>query len=114
MVWTDHKNLYIQYICTAKCLNARQARWSLVFSRFNVTLDYRPRSKNSKLNALSRIYPVLGNLEVLKHSSILPDNCFVRAIQLDIKTLVRSAQPDNAAPSQCPPFRPQVSSLPGP
>ncbi|TWW78310.1 hypothetical protein D4764_11G0004310 [Takifugu flavidus] len=43
VVWTDHKNL-----------------------EFNFTLDYRPGSKNSKLNALFCIYPVLDNLESLE------------------------------------------------
>lgn len=29
LVWTDHKNL--EYLCSAKRLNARQARWALFF-----------------------------------------------------------------------------------
>ncbi|XP_061550331.1 uncharacterized protein LOC133411694, partial [Phycodurus eques] len=50
LVWTDHKNL--EYIKTAKRLNARQARWALFFTRFNFTLSYRPGSKNGKPDAL--------------------------------------------------------------
>ncbi|XP_029114156.1 uncharacterized protein lrfn4b, partial [Scleropages formosus] len=39
LVFTDHKNL--QYLQTARRLNARQARWALFFSRFNFTVTYR-------------------------------------------------------------------------
>lgn len=53
LVLTDHKNL--QYICTAKRLNPRQAQWSLFFTRFNFTLSYRPGSKDGKADALSRM-----------------------------------------------------------
>ncbi|KAL0199034.1 hypothetical protein M9458_007574, partial [Cirrhinus mrigala] len=41
---TDHWNL--EYIREAKRLNLRQARWALLFSRFNFTITYRPGSKN--------------------------------------------------------------------
>ncbi|KAL0173222.1 hypothetical protein M9458_033533, partial [Cirrhinus mrigala] len=51
-VITDHKNL--EYIKGAKRLNPRQARWALFFTRFNFTVTYRPGSKNSKADALSR------------------------------------------------------------
>ena len=46
LVWTDHKNL--EYLRSAKRLNSRQARWALLFTRFNFTLSYRPGSKNTK------------------------------------------------------------------
>ncbi len=36
LVWTDHKNL--EYIRSAKRLNARQARWALFFGRFNFSV----------------------------------------------------------------------------
>ena len=42
IVWTDHQNL--EYLRTAKRLNPRQARWSLLFNRFNFTLSYHPGS----------------------------------------------------------------------
>ena len=47
LVWTDHRNL--EYLRSAKRLNPRQARWSLLFNRFNFTLSYRPGSKNAKV-----------------------------------------------------------------
>ena len=40
-IWTDHKNL--EYFMTAKKLNRRQARWSLLLARFNFLLHHRPR-----------------------------------------------------------------------
>ena len=40
LVWTDHRNL--EYLLAAKRLNPRQARWALLFNRFNFTLSYRP------------------------------------------------------------------------
>lgn len=35
-IWTDHKNL--TYLRNAKQLTPRQARWSLLFNRFNYTV----------------------------------------------------------------------------
>ncbi|KAK3560261.1 hypothetical protein QTP86_003987 [Hemibagrus guttatus] len=53
-VLTDHKNL--EYLRAAKRLNPRQARWALFFTRFNCTISYRPGSKNTKADALSRMF----------------------------------------------------------
>ena len=53
-VFTDHRNL--EFIRSAKRLNARQARWSFFFSRFNFIITYRPGSKNGKADALSRMF----------------------------------------------------------
>ena len=54
LIWTDHKNL--TYIRNAKRLGPRQARWALLFSRFNFTLTFRPGSKNVRADALSRLF----------------------------------------------------------
>lgn len=51
-IYTDHKNLL--YLQTAQQLNPRQARWSLLFSRFNFLLHFRPAERNVKADALSR------------------------------------------------------------
>ncbi len=53
-VITDNKNL--QYLREAKRLNPRQARWALLFTRFEFTITYRPCSRNCKADALSRLY----------------------------------------------------------
>lgn len=51
LLWTDHKNLsYLQY---AKRLNPCQSRWSSFFSKFNLSISYRPGSRNIKPDALS-------------------------------------------------------------
>ena len=97
-MFTDHKNL--EYIRTAKRLNSLQARWCLLFSRFNFTLSFRPGSKNGTPDALSHNFPASSSLD--EPRNILPGHCIVGAVQWDIESLVRSAQPDNAAPSQCP------------
>ena len=54
LIWTDHKNL--TYIREVKRLGPRQARWALLFSRFNYTLTNRPGSKNVRADALSRVH----------------------------------------------------------
>ncbi|KAL0190924.1 hypothetical protein M9458_013622, partial [Cirrhinus mrigala] len=52
-VITDHKNL--EYIRGAKCLNSRQARWTLFFTRFQFTVTYRPGSINKDTIAPSNL-----------------------------------------------------------
>ncbi len=64
IVWTDHQNL--EYIRSAKRLNARQARWALFFGRFEFTISFRPGSKNLKPDTLSRVMFV-PRLSVVSH-----------------------------------------------
>jgi hypothetical protein len=52
MVYTDHKNL--EYFCTTKVLNRRQARWAQELANYEFKIVYRPGSKNGKPDALSR------------------------------------------------------------
>lgn len=54
LVYADHKNL--EYLRTAKLLKPRQARWALFFTRFSFHVTYRPGSKNTKPDALSRMF----------------------------------------------------------
>ncbi len=49
---TDHKNL--EYFMTTRKLTERQMRWSLVLSKFNFTIAYRPGKSNDAADALSR------------------------------------------------------------
>ena len=51
-IWTDHKNL--EYFMSAKKLNRRQARWSLLLARFDFLLHHRPGKSMGKSDALSR------------------------------------------------------------
>ncbi|XP_077389003.1 uncharacterized protein LOC144026289 [Festucalex cinctus] len=97
-VLTDHKNL--AYLRSAKRLNSRQARWALLFTRFNFVVDYRQGSRNQKPDALSRIHeaatPEAGT------EPILPAHCFVGAVQWEVEKQVIEAQEGIAVPEECP------------
>lgn len=98
LVWTDHKNL--QYIKKAKRLNSRQARWSWFFNRFDFSLSYRPGSRNTKPDALSRLFspePVAREPE-----PILPLHCVVGAVTWPIETKVKQANGETPPPRGCP------------
>ncbi len=97
-VWTDHKNL--EYLKSAKRLNFRQARWSLFFSRFNFVLSFRPGSKNTKPDSLSRIFDPDNSDQNPK--TILPKSCFLSAFTWDIEDKVREAQIGVCIPPNCP------------
>jgi len=51
-IWTDHKNL--QYFMTAKKLNQRQARWSLLLAQFDFIMHHSPGKSMGKTDTLSR------------------------------------------------------------
>lgn len=51
-IYTDHRNL--EHFVTTKTLNRRQARWSLDLASYDFVIIYRPGSKNTKADALSR------------------------------------------------------------
>lgn len=70
VVLTDHKNL--EYLHTAKRLNPRQARWALFFARFNFTISYRPGSKNTKEDALSRMHSADREAQSVTPSYLTP------------------------------------------
>lgn len=97
-MWTDHKNL--EYIRTAKRLNARQARWALFFNRFKFTLSYRPGSKNVKPDALSRLFDPDSVSKSPSH--ILPPSCVVGAVTWGVEKRVREAIALAEVPDGCP------------
>uniref|UniRef100_A0A3Q2EG98 Gypsy retrotransposon integrase-like protein 1 n=1 Tax=Cyprinodon variegatus TaxID=28743 RepID=A0A3Q2EG98_CYPVA len=98
LIWTDHKNL--AYLQSAKRLNPRQARWSLFFSRFNLTISYRPGSKNQKPDALSRLYaPPDSDKEPVP---ILPPSCVFGALQWEIQDMISQAQRSEPDPGNGP------------
>lgn len=101
IVWTDHKNL--EYVRTAKRLNARQARWSLFFSRFNFSLSYRPGSRNIKPDALSRQFSPAQDPSPLE--TILPPRCLVGVALMKVEALVLEAQAQEPGPGNEPPNR---------
>ncbi|KAL0153251.1 hypothetical protein M9458_051426 [Cirrhinus mrigala] len=94
---TDHKNL--QYLCEARRLNPRQARWALFFTRFNFTITYRPGSKNTVTDALSRQYsPDLP----IEPETILPSDLIVSPIQWELDLNIQNATLQEPAPPDCP------------
>lgn len=70
LVWTDHKNLV--YLQGAKCLNVRQTRWALFFTRFNLTITYRPDN-------LSHQFAQDFESEE-KEKTILPSTCIMGSL----------------------------------
>ena len=97
-VWTDHKNL--SYIQEARRLNPRQARWALFFRRFNFVLSYRPGSKNTKADALSRQFDLSERNRTPE--PILPASCIVAPVQFTIEDTVRQALESETCPPEAP------------
>ncbi|KAI2664272.1 Transposon Tf2-9 polyprotein [Labeo rohita] len=98
LVWTDHRNL--AYIRSAKRLNARQARWALFFDWFNFTISFRPGSKNTKPDALSRQFESPDDPPPLE--SILPKGRVVGAVVWGIEQQVKRALSHVTIPHDCP------------
>ncbi|KAK3548509.1 hypothetical protein QTP70_013358 [Hemibagrus guttatus] len=98
LVLTDHKNL--EYLRAAKRLNPRQARWALFFTRFDFTISYRPRSKNTRADALSRLFAPEENPEAPE--PILPERMIVSPITWSEETLPPANASTNTPPG-CPP-----------
>uniref|UniRef100_A0A3B1IV37 Gypsy retrotransposon integrase-like protein 1 n=1 Tax=Astyanax mexicanus TaxID=7994 RepID=A0A3B1IV37_ASTMX len=103
-VLTDHKNL--EYLRTAKRLNPRQARWSLFFSRFNFSISFRPGNRNTKADALSRVF---SSPDDTCHASepepILPPTVKVAAIRWELDDLIQKSQVNTRIPEGCPPHK---------
>ncbi|KAL0162334.1 hypothetical protein M9458_041730, partial [Cirrhinus mrigala] len=93
-VITDHKNL--QYLRGAKRLNPRQARWSLLFTRFNFHISYRPGTKNTKADALSRVHQPDPSLE--EPEPILPQSVFLAPIKWSWDDQIQEATLHEPAP----------------
>ncbi len=98
IILTDHKNL--EYLRSAKRLNPRQARWALFFTRFHFTVTYRPGTKNTKADALSR------QTECVEPSSpienIIPEKILLAPVQWDIMTEITQANRQTQPPPECP------------
>ena len=98
LVWTDHKNL--EYVCRAKRINLRQARWTLFFSRFNFVVTFRPGSANVKPDSLSRIHDPDNSPK--SPEPILPNTCVVGGVSWEIEDLVLQALQGIDVPENCP------------
>ncbi|KAK3575529.1 hypothetical protein QTP86_029273 [Hemibagrus guttatus] len=98
LVLTDHKNL--EYLRAAKQLNPRQARWALFFTRFEFSISYRIGSKNTKVDALSRMFAPEESPETPE--PILPADLIVSPITWSQETLPPASVSTNTPPG-CPP-----------
>lgn len=106
----------MKYLRTTKRLNSRQARWALLFTRFNFSLSYQPGSKNVNLDALScRYSPTAITPEP---ETILPTSCQATALSWGIGKQVREAEhwggggPDTRMFWPTPPDSPATRYLP--
>ncbi len=99
VVYTDHRNL--EYLREAKRLNPRQARWALFFTRFHFTISYRPGTKNTKADALSRLHAPDDLSE--SPEPILPSSLIVSPIQWSLDEDIAAASVSDPAPPGCPP-----------
>ena len=93
-VYTNHKNL--EYFMSAKVLNRRQARWSILLSRFNFIIIYRPGTQQIRSNALSRrayLAPKEGDAAYDQQQSIL-----LKPKQLQLRTTHITTSMDVAFP----------------
>ena len=98
LIWTDHRNL--EYIRTARRLNPRQSRWAMFFTRFRITISYRPRSQNAKADALSRLYDT--EERSIDPTPILPASCLVAPVVWEVDTDIERASRLEPHPSLCP------------
>ncbi|KAK3553547.1 hypothetical protein QTP70_004572 [Hemibagrus guttatus] len=105
-VITDHKNL--EYIKSAKRLNPRQAPWSLFFTRFQFTVTYRPGSKNSKADTLSRRHD--HPQTEFKPDPILPPSIIIAPVTWDLMDEIQREKQGEPTPPGCPPTKHYVPS----
>ncbi|KAL0168471.1 hypothetical protein M9458_036693, partial [Cirrhinus mrigala] len=97
VVYVDHRNL--EYLQEAKRLNPRQARSALFFNRLHFTMFYHPGTKNTKADALSRLYAPDDLSE--NPEPILPANMVVNLIQWSLDDDIAAASVSDPAPPGC-------------
>ena len=95
LIFTDHKNL--EYLRSAKRLRPRQARWALFFSRFSFHVTYRPGSKNTKPDALSRMFH--KSKEIATPDTILAPGNFL-LLQENLLSRIKQASTGQTPPSE--------------
>ncbi|KAL0190875.1 hypothetical protein M9458_013573, partial [Cirrhinus mrigala] len=97
-VWTDHQNLTV--IRQTKQLNPRQARWALFFEHFNFQLSYRPGSKNSKADAISRQHQ--RDSTTSEAAPVLPSHVILAPLRWGLEERVRQSHSQNPPPPDTP------------
>lgn len=89
-----HRNL--KYLRDSKWLNPQQAIWVLYFTSFNFVISYRPGSKDTKADALSRFYASDEIPEDLK--PILPSNIIFSQILWSLDEKIAEATATEPVP----------------
>ncbi|KAI2653487.1 Transposon Tf2-9 polyprotein [Labeo rohita] len=97
-VWTDHQNLTV--IRQTKQLNPRQARWALFFEHFNFHLSYRPGSKNTKADAISRQHQ--RDTISSEPAPVLPPHIILGPLQWGLEERVRQSHGLEPPPPETP------------
>ncbi|KAL3973506.1 potassium voltage-gated channel Eag-related subfamily H member 3 [Sarotherodon galilaeus] len=85
-----------------------QARWQLFFGRFNFTISFRPGSRNTKADALSRLFS--SGSVAADAPTILPGSCVLGAVTWEIESQIRHAQRRDPDPGVGPPGKLYVPS----
>ncbi|KAK3563236.1 hypothetical protein QTP86_018284 [Hemibagrus guttatus] len=101
LVLTDHPNP--EYLRSTKRLNPRQARWALFFTRFQFSVTYRPGSKNSKADALSRQFEAQS--KPTEPDLILPAAAILAPVRWSLIEEIRRAHANEPPPVNCPATR---------
>jgi len=80
-VYTNHQNW--QHLVTTKKWNQRQIRWAHLLASFNTKIIYRPGSRSSKLDALSRRpeYRPEEGAEYTEQSILKPEHFSISLVQ---------------------------------
>ncbi|KAI2661861.1 Transposon Tf2-6 polyprotein [Labeo rohita] len=97
-VWTDHQNLTV--IRQTKQLNPRQARWALFFEHFNFQLSYRPGSKNTKADAISRQHQ--RDTTTSEAAPVLPSRIILAPLRWGLEERVRQSHSQDPPPPETP------------
>ncbi|KAI2647575.1 Transposon Tf2-9 polyprotein [Labeo rohita] len=97
-IWTDHQNLTV--IRQTKQLNPSQARWALFFEHFNFHLSYRPGSKNTKADALSRQHQ--RDTITSKPAPVLPPQIIMAPLRWGLEERVRQVHGQHPPPPDTP------------
>ncbi|KAK3522014.1 hypothetical protein QTP70_021392 [Hemibagrus guttatus] len=92
----------------AKCLNPHQARWALFFTRFEFSVTYRPGTKNSKADALSRQFEAQS--EPSQPDLILPAAAILAPVRWSLIEEIQRAHADEPPSVNCPSTKVYVSS----
>jgi len=91
-VYLDHQNL--KYFTTTKVPNRRQARWVQELAGIDFRINYRPRAKNGKLDALSRhseYRPEKGGSENQPITTVLQKSHFAAVVSREKLVFVCSS-----------------------